>query len=89
MAKGDKYISLTAYLEKSGQDVVKMSFNEIEKVIGDKLSQSAYKYPAFWSNTESHSISFGWMNAGYLSCNLNLKKQTIEFVKSNQRIKLV
>ena len=34
MAKGDKYIALTAYLEKCGQDVVKMSFNEIEKSFG-------------------------------------------------------
>ena len=81
MAKGDKYIALTAYLEKCGQDVVKMSFNDIERVLGDKLPKSAYVHTAFWANTESHSFAFGWRNAGYLSRNLNLEKQTIEFVK--------
>ena len=33
MPKGDKYIALTAYLEKSGKDEIKMSFSEIEKII--------------------------------------------------------
>lgn len=37
MAKGDKYIALTSYLEKTGQDVVKMSFKEIESILGERL----------------------------------------------------
>lgn len=36
MAKGDKYIALTAYLKKRGKDIVKMSFKEIESVLGDR-----------------------------------------------------
>ena len=81
MAKGDKYIALTAYLEKSGKDVVKMSFKEIESVLGERLPESAYKYPALWSNSESHSIAFGWMDAGFMSQNLSIANQTVEFVK--------
>lgn len=81
MAKGDRYIALTAYLEQNGQDVVKMSFKEIESILGESLPQSAYKYPALWSNSESHSIAFGWMNAGYMSQNLSIANRTIEFVK--------
>ena len=81
MAKGDKYIALTAYLEKSGKDVVKMSFREIESILGEHLPKSAYKYPALWSNSESHSIAFGWMDAGYMSQNLSIANQTVEFVK--------
>lgn len=81
MAKGDKYIALTAYLKKSGRDTVKMSFKEIESVLGEHLPESAYKYPAIWSNSESHSIAFGWMDAGYMSQNLNITNQTVEFVK--------
>ena len=81
MAKGDKYIALTAYLKKSGQDIVKMSFKEIESILGECLPESAYKYPALWSNSESHSIAFGWMDAGYISQNLSIVNQTVEFAK--------
>lgn len=81
MAKGDKYIALTVYLEKSGQDIVKMSFKEIESILGECLPESAYKYPALWANSESHSIAFGWMDAGYMSQNLSIANQTVEFAK--------
>lgn len=85
MAKGDKYIALTAYLEKSGKDVVKMSFKEIESVLGERLPKSAYKYPAQWSNSESQFLAYGWLDAGYLSQNLSIANQTIEFVKRDRR----
>lgn len=81
MAKGDKYLALTAYLEKSGTDTVKMSFKDIESVLGEGLPESAYKYPALWANSESHAIAFGWMDAGYRSQNLSIANQTVEFVK--------
>lgn len=44
MPKGDKFIALTSYLENCGMDELRMSFSEIEKIIGFKLSDSAYSY---------------------------------------------
>ena len=81
MAKGDKFIDLTRYLEGCGKDNVKMSFAQVEKILGFKLPHSAYSYAAQWSNSESHSLAFGWLNAGYLTRNVNVKGQTVEFVK--------
>lgn len=81
MPKGDKFIALTAYLEKCGKDEIKMSFSEIEKIIGFRLSDSAYSYPAQWSNSESQSFAFGWLNAGYLTRQVNIPEQTVEFVR--------
>lgn len=81
MAKGDKFIDLTLYLEKCGKDEFKMSFAEIERIIGFKLPNSAYKYPAQWSNSESHSLAFGWLNAGYLTQQVNIPEQTVEFIR--------
>ena len=81
MPKGDKFIALTAYLEKCGMDEVKMTFSEIEKIIGFRLSDSAYTYPAQWSNSESQSFAFGWLNAGYITRQVNIPQQTVEFVK--------
>ena len=87
MAVGEKYIALTAYLEKCGQSSIRMTFKEIEKVLGESLPDSAYKHPALWSNSRSHSIAFGWMDAGYATQNVNLIKQTVEFVKSDSMSK--
>ena len=81
MPKGDKFIELTVYLEKCGKDKVKLSFSEIEKILGFRLSDSAYQYPAQWSNSESQSFAFGWLNAGYLTRQVNIPEQTVEFVR--------
>lgn len=65
MPRGDKFLELTRYLENSGNNQVKFSFGEIERIIGFKLCKSAYSYAEYWSNAESHSIFFAWNNAGY------------------------
>lgn len=72
MPKGDKYIGLTRYLEGCGKDELILSFVQIENLIGDTLPQSAYDHRAFWSNTNTHSVAFGWMDAGY-------KTTTVDF----------
>ena len=86
MPKGDKFIALTAYLEKCGKDEIKMSFSEIERIIGFRLSDSAYTHPAQWSNSESHSFAFGWLNAGYLTRQVNIPEQTVEFVREGMAV---
>lgn len=85
MAKGEKYIGLTTYLEKSGQNQMSLSFLEIETIIGCKLPDSSYKYPALWSNSKSHSIAFGWLNAGYNTRNVDIPNQVVEFIKTSYR----
>ena len=86
MPKGDKFIALTSYLEKCGKDEIKMSFSEIERIIGFRLPDSAYTYLAQWSNSESHSFAFGWLNAGYLTRRVNIPEQTVEFVREGMAV---
>jgi hypothetical protein len=81
MSKGDKFLALTTYLKNCEKDELKLSFSDIEKIIGFRLSDSAYLYPAQWSNSESQSFAFGWLNAGYLTRFVNIQEQTVEFVK--------
>lgn len=83
MARGDKYIALTTYLKNCGQDIIKMTFKEIESILGEPLPESTYKYPALWSNSESHSNALGWLNAGYITQNLSIPNQTVEFLRMN------
>lgn len=84
MPKGDKYSALTTYFEKCDEEKIKLSFSEIERILGFKLADSAYLYSAFWANTESHSIAFGWLDAGYKTQNVNIKAQTVEFIKAKR-----
>lgn len=87
MAKGAKYAGLTNYLKGCGQRIVTLSFQEIIR-LGAELPQSAYKWPALWSNSSGGSLSYGWLLAGYFSQSVDLRQQTVEFVydpkKANQ-----
>ena len=85
MAKGQSFIGLTAYLEKCGKDEIKLSFSEVERILGFQLSDSAYLHQPYWSNSESHPIASAWLNAGYLSQHVDMKGQTVEFVKKNHQ----
>lgn len=86
MAKGEKYIELTAYLEKCGKEELILTFSEIEKILGFQLIDSAYKYPALWSNSESYPLAFDWLNAGYNTRNVDVPNQIVEFVKMGYEI---
>lgn len=66
MPKGDKYIGLKNHLQQSQQPMVKLSFEEIEQIIGNTLPPSATNHAeAWWSNNEDHSQAVAWLHAGY------------------------
>ena len=81
MAKGDTYLEITRYLEKQNSSILVMSFDEIKKINGDYLPASAYKHLAWWSNSKSHSQAFGWLNAGYKTCNVDIALKKVTFEK--------
>lgn len=83
MARGNKYYKLEDYLSRSSEAVLKLSFSEIEAILGFKLSESAYKYPAFWSNSDSHSLALAWLNTEYRTEQLSIPEQTVTFRKSS------
>lgn len=64
MPLGDKYKAFTEYLLQSGKDTVTLSFQQLEEITGG-LPPSVYKYPSFWLDSNKHSFSYGWHNAGY------------------------
>ena len=73
-----KYDPLYEYLKRNGQSSVHLTFAEIEKVLGDKLPVSAYKYSAWWSNG-GHIQANAWLDAGYKVGNVNLDMQIVTF----------
>ena len=70
MAVGGKYFALTAYLTQSGQETVRFTFEELNRII--PLPNHAYLNRPSWANhTKPMSFSSGWLNAGYSVCKTN------------------
>ena len=83
MAKGDKYIGLTKYLQGSGSDTVELTFSQIGDIVGG-LPPAAYRHRAYWSDGSQGSFSYGWLNAGY-SLRVQFKDQIAIFTKSDRK----
>ncbi len=81
MASSRKYNKLECYLAQSELSTLKLTFSQIEGILGFVLPESAYKYQALWSNSKSHPIALAWLNAGYLSEQVNLVAETVVFKK--------
>jgi hypothetical protein len=84
MPKGDKYLNLKIFLQKSGQPIIKITFEEIECIIHDSLPPSASKHSEpWWSNNKDHSQAISWLEAGYETDYVTdtYKEKYITFVK--------
>lgn len=79
----NKFKNLTKYLKDRSEDIIKMSFANLEKVIGFSLPDSAYKHRAYFANVLGHSISKAWMEAGYRATNIDIYNRTLDFVKES------
>ncbi|MGI6497522.1 MAG: DUF7662 domain-containing protein [Oscillospiraceae bacterium] len=77
-----KYDPLKQWLIENGNEKIRISFSEIADLVGE-LPPSAYKHRAFWSNTDSHSFSTAWIEAGYKAVDCDLKSQYVRFVKDS------
>ena len=86
MPKGDKYLGLKRFLQNADTPLIKLSFNQIEKIISDTLPPSAYNHAeVWWSNDKSHSQAVSWLDAGYLTDCVSdtYKDKCIIFIKDN------
>ncbi len=60
-----KYAPIKEYLSAQNREFVRMTFSEIEAVLGLNLPASK-KYPAWWSNSPSNNpMTRKWLEAGY------------------------
>ncbi|MDK2903910.1 MAG: hypothetical protein PWP48_217 [Clostridiales bacterium] len=75
------YATLNRYLSESGQEIIHLSFSEIEKLLGRPLPQSAYIYDAWWANG-GHSQASAWLDAGYKVSSVDIFGRTVTFIKS-------
>ena len=84
MAVGSKYAALTQWLQDSNNASVRMTFDELNKII--TIPNHAYTLRASWANPISPaSFSSGWQNAGYIVAAVNLQEQWVEFQKGTAK----
>lgn len=78
---GQKYRALTNYLKNSCAEEKKLTFKEIEGILGFNLPPCAYNNRANWANSTSISLARSWLKAGYKTVEVNLKQEYVVFEK--------
>jgi len=77
-----KYEPLEKFLKGQRAKRWRVGFREIEALLGFKLPQSAFKYPAWWSNDETgHSHAKAWLDAGWRTEEVDLAARKLTFAR--------
>ena len=77
--KQNRYSALAIYLKRRSGSSIRLRFDEIEKIIGGPLPQSAREHRAWWANDKFHSQGKAWMGAGWVTEGLDLEGAEISF----------
>lgn len=76
-----KYAPLASFLDERTESSIRMTFAEVERILGFSLPVSARRYPAWWANGEAHPMSqqYAWLDQGWETFGLDLNAATIGF----------
>jgi predicted HNH restriction endonuclease len=77
-----KYAPFAEHLGGLSADAARLSFAEIEQIIGASLPESAHRHAAWWANSrtdDSHVWAHLWLRAGWEKSALNLTERWVEF----------
>jgi hypothetical protein len=82
---GGKYQPLTEFLRRQPSDVKSMSFDEVERVIGQRLPESARRHRAWWSNNPQNSVmTQAWLDAGFESEQVDMTRRRLVFRRTRR-----
>ncbi|MDY5983412.1 MAG: hypothetical protein SPJ17_06915, partial [Anaeroplasma sp.] len=79
----DKFYRLERYLVGKNDDFL-LTFKELENILGFDLSNSAYKYTAYWFPSETHTMAVAVLEKGYRMYP-DLSALTVKFVKVGKK----
>ena len=79
--KETEMIPLKDYLNALEEDEVELTFSQVEEILGcRRLNDSAYQYPAWWSNGgQPHSQA--WMKVGFKTKKVKIPEQKVTFYR--------
>ena len=72
-----KFRPLEFFLESQHKQIIRLTFEEIEKIIGMPLCESAYKYTAYWHPSKTHVLPNMIIGTGYIIESVDLQKKII------------
>jgi hypothetical protein len=78
-----RYDPLRRYLAERTEPVIRLSFAEIERIIGGPLPASARRHRPWWANERSgsHVHASAWMGAGRRTANVDLNAASVDFLR--------
>lgn len=88
--KDSRYAPLADFLlSQPGKiDQVRLTFDEIEAMIGGSLPASAYQHRAWWANdTQGHPHAQMWLESGWRTTYINQTEKTVTFTRIREREK--
>ncbi|MEM9034580.1 MAG: hypothetical protein AAGD18_08310 [Actinomycetota bacterium] len=76
-----KYAPLAAFLHQRTESSIRLTFAQVERILGFTLPESARRYPAWWANGGVQPVSqqYAWLEAGWETFGLDLNAATISF----------
>lgn len=79
-----KYNPLRDYLREHPNNFVRLTFRDIEKILGQALPNSAFRFHHWWANdrTGNHAQAHAWMSVDRRVSQLNLLDRTVGFVRA-------
>jgi hypothetical protein len=80
-----KYEPLTDFLQKQPGGEVRMSFAQIERIVGFKLPPVAERHRAWWSNSPTNNVmTRAWLDAGFRSEQVDMTARKLVFRREKQ-----
>ena len=78
-----KYEALPQFLGRVAGSIHRLSFRQLERILGFKLPTSAYEHEAWWSNNATgHSHARAWLEAGWRTEAVDLAARQVTFRRS-------
>ena len=76
-----KYDPLSAFLARKQASRVMLAFSEIERILGDRLPESAGAYRPWWANEQRgrHVQAHAWQDAGWRVASVDIAGERVEF----------
>ena len=79
------YAPLERFLADQMSTRLRLSFEDVERVLGAPLPRSARLYQPWWANTETHSQARAWMRKGWRTEAVDVPGEKLTFVRLQGR----
>jgi CBS domain-containing protein len=81
-----RYAPLALYLEGVQQDQIQLTFQDIERILGDSLPPSARQWRSWWANdTTHHPHAQEWLTVGWRVARIAMTEERVTFARIKER----